>query len=753
MPNFSKARRRSLLISFVVVLSLLAIACGGDSGTSSSQSQSTSNATTPPSSTATTSGSTETSADAVATPPAIAKFELDSDSGQAPFTPVITNLSENSDSFTWDFGDGSDSSSSESPSHPYTKSGSFVLELTVGDGEGSAKFTQTITVEPGPLAILQITPSEVAVPADESFKFSAEGFDEFGNAIENVDFAWTASEDAGSIDSTGLFNAATTAGEYSNSVTVNSDDGAHQASINVIVEPGPPISITLNPADLVLDIGASQEIILEATDEFGNEISNPLSSWKVAAEVGSIDGNGVVIAGTKAGVYPEGIRVDVVSGTTALSATVFLEVVAGPLASIDVLPAFPVVKKNETLSLKATGLDQYGNAIRHLAFLWNSDNLSVDSTGKVSIENQVGVHQVTVHASYRGSEQSALVEVYISSQWIPLENLSARRSNHTATLLKDGNVLIVGGDSSSRTAEIYDPVTRTFSKTGNTGSNRSEHTATLLLDGRVLIVGAACSDVRAELYDPSSRTFSFTKGSLEQGRVAHTATTLNDGKVLIAGGYCRGDRTQEIGSAEIFDPSTGAFTRTKGDLVIPRKLHDAALLPNGEVLLVRGWNSDITRFCVDTLEIYDPISSTFREAELNIRYGGCANDRQIMTTLADGRLLITHGAERMEIYEPASGDLISADTWNQRYAHTTTTLQSGLVLIAGGHPGSTGIYDTTDLYDPIAGEIVSTNKMISPRISSTATLLLTGEVLLTGGQIRDADNVYSTLRSAELFLP
>ena len=81
----------------------------------------------------------------------------------------------------------------------------------------------------------------------------------------------------------------------------------------------------------------------------------------------------------------------------------------------------------------------------------------------------------------------------------------------------------------------------TFLPTGPMNVQRQHHTATLLPDGKVLIVGGAVDDIdsvptaTAELYDPSTGSFSFT-GSLAEARAVHTATLLTTGKVLIAGG-------------------------------------------------------------------------------------------------------------------------------------------------------------------------------------------------------------------------
>ncbi len=126
-------------------------------------------------------------------------------------------------------------------------------------------------------------------------------------------------------------------------------------------------------------------------------------------------------------------------------------------------------------------------------------------------------------------------------------SMSVGRSDHTATLLTDGRVLITGGRviglSSLDTAElydpkVYDPVTKTngaFVRTGTMTTNRTTHTATLLPNGRVLIVGGAGSGASAEFYNPRTGAFS-AAGALVSDHSVHTATLLQDGRVLIAGG-------------------------------------------------------------------------------------------------------------------------------------------------------------------------------------------------------------------------
>jgi WD40 repeat protein len=83
-----------------------------------------------------------------------------------------------------------------------------------------------------------------------------------------------------------------------------------------------------------------------------------------------------------------------------------------------------------------------------------------------------------------------------SGTFSPAGQMVEGRQQHTATLLRDGRVLIAGGYWSDghdwrvlSSAEMYDPASGKFAAVGSIGTPRDEHTATLLDDGRVLIVG------------------------------------------------------------------------------------------------------------------------------------------------------------------------------------------------------------------------------------------------------------------------
>lgn len=132
-------------------------------------------------------------------------------------------------------------------------------------------------------------------------------------------------------------------------------------------------------------------------------------------------------------------------------------------------------------------------------------------------------------------------------------DMTAARAGHTATLLQDGRVLIVGGDQTG-TAELYDPSAGTFTPTGN-GSTGHGGTATLLPDGQVLIA----SGTKAELYDPSTGTF-LPAGIPAKSQGGYTATLLTNGSVLFTGGANGTTEPCEVAvpaAPQLYDPSTG----------------------------------------------------------------------------------------------------------------------------------------------------------------------------------------------------
>jgi len=341
----------------------------------------------------------------------------------------------------------------------------------------------------------------------------------------------------------------------------------------------------------------------------------------------------------------------------------------------------------------------------------------------------------------------------------PTGNLTTQRTGHTATLLTSGNVLIAGGSAILAgspvwaSAELYDPLTSTFTLNGGMTTPRAGHTATLLPDGKVLIAGGYSSQemgslgnllARAELYDPSTNSFTVT-GTMTRPRQGHTATLLNTGKVLITGGESSVPSVIES-SAELYDPLTGTFAAT-GSMAATRTAHVAALLPNGGVFIEGGGICDAQ----PNPELYDPVSGLFTltgpsayTPDLSAVSASLLPNGDVLAILNVGCDILS-GAE---VYDSAKGTFAAAPGMTvSRGYNTATLLPEGRVLIAGrdwAHDGGSG-----ELYDPVTRAFTAVDGSPGREEGHSATLLPDGSVLLAGGWVCCG----STVSTAAIYHP
>ena len=337
----------------------------------------------------------------------------------------------------------------------------------------------------------------------------------------------------------------------------------------------------------------------------------------------------------------------------------------------------------------------------------------------------------------------------------PAGRLAQARWAHTATLLRDGRVMVLGGatiNSVLGSGELWDPADGGFRVGGSLGTARSFQTATLLSDGRILVIGGSGSTgpvSSAELWHPVGQSFNGT-GSLRESRQNHTATLLADGRVLVVGGSRHsgsGEATRvvDVGSAEVFDPTTGSFSPA-GSLVQSRHSHSATLLDDGRVLVVGGWSE--SGGALASSELWDPDTGSFSLAAppASARAGHTA------TLLADGRVLIVGGGteqrsavDSAELWDPATESFGPTGALKEaRSGHTATLLPDGRVLIVGGGVPALNRFTcpevctaTAEIWDPALDSFSSTGSLTDARMNHTATLLPDGRVLVVGGGLLD----------------
>lgn len=344
-------------------------------------------------------------------------------------------------------------------------------------------------------------------------------------------------------------------------------------------------------------------------------------------------------------------------------------------------------------------------------------------------------------------------------------SLAVPRSAHSATLLDDGRVLVVGGEDivtrdPLSSVEIFDPVSETWESGPSLPVPRSNHRAVRLKDGRVLVVGGGRSapigaasgiDVlsSALIYDPERDRWS-TTGSLHEGRSHFGAVLLPSGKVLVAGGgsgehehgsECSGASQcgplgDTLDSAELYDPATGEFSPT-GSMHEARSLFTLTALSSGQVVAAAGMNDFREGF--RSTEIYEPEQGEWREGPL------LASEERVFhsaAVLPSGRVLVGGGKlpdtkmlASVDVLDVKAGAVAGPPLAVPHTVGRFVELDSGRVLSVGGFrcPNPCAPIADVELFDEEAMAWQALPPLAIARAGHSATRLADGRVLVVGG--------------------
>jgi len=214
----------------------------------------------------------------------------------------------------------------------------------------------------------------------------------------------------------------------------------------------------------------------------------------------------------------------------------------------------------------------------------------------------------------------------LSTANLPAIQASAEvgRTNHTATLLPDGRVLVAGGGYNAVTAKatIYDPATNAWSPVTGMNKPRILHAAVALPDSRVLVIGGTdqTAPASAEMFDAVSGSWRLIDGPPSIG-FAVQALVLGDGRVFAIGM----NRTGEGSSADIFDPASLSWRVTAAVPQIQQVLA-VDTVQGGAVLVVGNGASQA---------LLDVTPALFAATSLRGARGSTASPRGIAPASAD----------------------------------------------------------------------------------------------------------------------
>jgi Galactose oxidase, central domain len=342
------------------------------------------------------------------------------------------------------------------------------------------------------------------------------------------------------------------------------------------------------------------------------------------------------------------------------------------------------------------------------------------------------------------------------------------RSGHTATLLRDGRVLAVGGETANRemldSTELFDPVTEQWSDGPRMATPRANHIASLLPTGQILIAGGGPStptsqalggDVSAAamIFDPTSNEL-VSVSSMHFARSHFGAVTLTNGRVLIVGGagaeqvnvsncgaapYC-GPYGKPLSKTELFEPETRSFSLA-GDLTAPRLAFSVTAFAAPErVMVAGGWNPEASPLGLRSTESYDASTRLWTPwAQLP----GPGREHHGAARLGSDRIVVAGGKEpnvsplHTSVLLSNQGTAMEGPNFSApRTTPGIVTLQSGDVLVVGGFnqrakSGQTVLRESTILSTEATWTKIG--DLNAGRLLHTTTLLSDGRVLVCGG--------------------
>lgn len=326
--------------------------------------------------------------------------------------------------------------------------------------------------------------------------------------------------------------------------------------------------------------------------------------------------------------------------------------------------------------------------------------------------------------------------------WSKTGLMVAARTGPSAALLPDGRVLVAGG---------YFYV--------HSIANRDAAPAILaayrpgLFDVDMPPVGAALAT--AELFDPVTGTWS-TTGPMNYARYGAKAVTLADGRVLIAGsiGGTAAIDPNAFDTAEIYDPATGRFTLVGRLPAIDRAGLEALGEPGSNPM--PEYDGDLSgvgtlvathdggAVLIAQTRWWKHVADMTRSFQFDVGTGAWSEIGQTYVFVGE--------PTRVPLWSKGVRDLSGA---------FVARVADGRILVAGG--GGPNEFDingfnetrttaAADLYHPATNTWSSVPPMPEPRSNGSVVSLSDGSVLLVGGHNENGDE-WTALTSATRFVP
>jgi WD40 repeat protein len=472
--------------------------------------------------------------------------------------------------------------------------------------------------------------------------------------------------------------------------------GALGLEIRVAPAATPVASVGVTPNSASVAVGGTVQLTAATMDAGGEPLSGRAVTWSTDnAQVATVSGTGLVTA-----VAVGAATITATSEGKSGTARVTVTAAPAPVTSVEVTPASPTVAAGSSVQLTATPKDGAGQPLTGRTVTWASGGPQVATVSGTGLVTGVAAGLAVITATSEGQQGTSSVTVTalspsaVAGEWSPVKPSPIIQLH--LHLLPDGKVLSWGLQGSP---QVWDPVTSDFTAVPSpsllfcTGHG-------FLPDGRLLVAGGHLSNghglPNTNIFDPATRLWQ-TGAPMAQGRWYPTTTTLPNGEVLVLSGQDTSGVVTTV--PEIWDGTAW------------RRLTTASLsLPN--------------------------YPRTFVAPDGRVFYAGAVQQSRWLDVTGTGRW-----------------SLGPSMNFGTRTYGSAVMYGPGKILYVGGGNTPTNSAEVIDLNSPTP-QWTYTGSMAYARWNTNATLLPTGDVLVTGGTSNgDRTNPAGAVNVAELWSP
>ncbi|MCC6333067.1 MAG: hypothetical protein IT380_03650, partial [Myxococcales bacterium] len=309
--------------------------------------------------------------------------------------------------FTWSAAPGAGSITSGGVLTASCSAGTFATGVTamVGGVSGSA----SVTIVPGPVASLSVSPASASVKSGATQSFTVTARDACSNVLTSPAVVWGVVGAAGAITQAGVFTAGCARGPFSNAIVATA--GSVTGTASVTVDPGDLAAVSVSPSAASLAPMGTQAFTATSSDTCGNPVT-PALGWTTSVPGGSVTSGGLFTAGTMPGTYPAGVTVTATQGAIVRASSANVTVTGGTVSRVAVAPVLATLVPGGMATFTAQAFDAFNNPVAGTV-VWAvaAGGGSVNASGVFTAGNTAGTFTDTVRATVGGVSGTATVVV------------------------------------------------------------------------------------------------------------------------------------------------------------------------------------------------------------------------------------------------------------------------------------------------------------------------------------------------------